>query len=155
MASWSSCSSSPCLSSCSTSWDFYKGENKMEKKLTKQPRQMKTIMTWRRVSWTRSETFLPASQLRGPNPCTWFKIFLRNNEDNLRVEKSNVKQFVLYEEDDLATSIFPPSTFSSWSSNNLRFPSISAPIAWNGLYITVTWQVFIWQTKICAYRILP
>ena len=34
-----------------------------------------------------------------------------------------------------ATSIFPPSTFSNWSSNNLRFPSISAPIGWNRLDI--------------------
>ena len=68
-------------------------------------------ITWRRVSWTRSETFLPASQLRGPKPCTCV-----SKRKKTKFERRGI------------TSIFPPSTFSSWSSKSFRFPSISTPI---------------------------
>ena len=68
-------------------------------------------ITWRRVSWTRSETFLPASQLRGPKPCTCV-----SKREKTKFERRGI------------TSIFPPSTFSSWSSKSFRFPSISTPI---------------------------
>ena len=73
--------------------------------------ELKHLITWRRVSWTRSETFLPASQFRGPKPCTCVSKRKKTKFDRRGI-----------------TSIFPPSTFSSWSSKSFRFPSISTPI---------------------------